>query len=55
MLDIASLTIALTLVDGPLLQRASSGTRVTREKDVVLNISLTPEVPNGKQNQWAKG
>ena len=47
LLNIASLATALVLIDGPLLQRASTVRLTTLSTNTHLNISLSPELPRG--------
>ena len=51
--SIASFATAFVLIDGPLLQRSSSVKRVTTVDNVPMNISLAPQLPEGKQKfRW---
>ncbi|KAK4923562.1 hypothetical protein LTR49_009275 [Elasticomyces elasticus] len=43
----ATIVVALMIIDGPLLQRATTVDVVTSTKNVTLALNLSPEVPNG--------
>ena len=45
--SIASLATAVVLIDGPLLQPASSVSQATTAPTVMLNVSLAPQLPSG--------
>lgn len=44
-LNIACIAAAIVVIDGPLLQRASSVTRATQTTNVTLDLQLLPEIP----------
>ena len=52
LLTLSSLVVALVVVDGPLLQRASSVHSATVNYGIVQNISITPELPTGFSGRW---
>ncbi|KAK3635935.1 hypothetical protein LTR56_014473 [Elasticomyces elasticus] len=43
----ATIVVALMIIDGPLLQRATTVDVVTSTKNATLALNLSPEVPNG--------
>jgi hypothetical protein len=50
--SIASLTLALFIIDGPLLQRASVIGPGLRTSQVTLELMLSPEIPTGFSGYW---
>lgn len=54
--SIVSLAMALFIIDGPLLQRASTVGPGTRSSNVTLELMLSPEVPTGFSGfEWERG
>lgn len=45
-LHIACIAVALVVIDGPLLQRASTVERATQTKAVTLDLRMVPEIPS---------
>lgn len=50
--SIASLALTLFIIDGPLLQRASTIGPGTRSSQVTLELMLAPEIPTGFSGYW---
>ena len=46
-LNLIGIAGALVVIDGPLLQRASTVVRGSQTSNLMLNLKLTPELPNG--------
>ncbi|KAK4897559.1 hypothetical protein LTR27_004703 [Elasticomyces elasticus] len=49
---VAAILVALMIVDGPLIQRASTVVVATQSNMVTLNFTLAPEVPRGLSGNW---
>ncbi|KAK5675810.1 hypothetical protein LTS10_011541 [Elasticomyces elasticus] len=49
---IAAILVAMMIVDGPLLQRASTVVAATQSNTMTLNFTLSPEVPKGLSGLW---
>ncbi|KAK5729773.1 hypothetical protein LTR17_011639 [Elasticomyces elasticus] len=49
---IAAIFVAMMIVDGPLLQRASTVVVATQSNTMTLNFTLSPEVPKGLSGLW---
>ena len=47
LLTTAGLAVALVVIDGPLLQRASSVKLTTISRNITLDIGISPELPTG--------
>lgn len=47
LLNVACFAVAFVIIDGPLLQRASSVVRATQSSDISLEIRFPPELPTG--------
>lgn len=47
LLNVACFAAAFVIIDGPLLQRASSVVRATQSSNITLNMRLPPELPTG--------
>ena len=47
LLNLACISASFVVIDGPLLQKASTVVRATELRPVTMDLRLVPELPNG--------
>ena len=52
LLGLACIASTFVVIDGPLLQRASTVIPAPVDKPILLNISMTPQIPRGYTGYW---
>ena len=55
LLTFAGILVALVVIDGPLLQRASTVQLATLNQPVTMDVELSPELPHGFSGTWYPG